>query len=70
MARVAYVGGYNMRIKITKSNGNWYSVGEEYEVRDADKYCCIGIQVWRNSAEGTGRVKSPDVVMNGHFKYI
>lgn len=56
-----------MRIRIVKSNDNWYQIGDEYEVRDLEKYANIGIQVWRNNTQGD---KSPDVVMNGHFEYI
>lgn len=56
-----------MRIRIVKSNGNWYQVGEEYEVIDSERYVNIGVQVWRNNIQNS---KCPDVVMHGHFEYI
>lgn len=56
-----------MRIRIVKSNGNWYQVGEEYEVIDSERYVDIGVQVWRNNIQNS---KCPDVVMYGHFEYI
>ncbi len=56
-----------MKIKIiSRANGNWYNIGEIYDVRDADKYSVIGVQVW-NSHEDN---KHPDVVMHGDYEYI
>ena len=35
-----------MKVKVINSCiGNWYHVGETYEVRDAETYADIGIQV-------------------------
>lgn len=56
-----------MKVKVIKScKGNWYHVGEIYEVRDADKYSSIGVQVYNSDDEE----KHPDIIMNGHFEYI
>lgn len=56
-----------MKVKVIKSyEGNWYHVGEIYEVRDADKYSSIGVQVYNSDDDE----KHPDIIMNGHFEYI
>ena len=56
-----------MKIRITKAGDNWYHVGEEYEVRDIERYSSIGVQVWRDFESDK---KLPDVVMNGDFEFI
>lgn len=56
-----------MKVKVIKScKGSWYHIGEIYEVRDADKYLSIGVQVYNSDDDG----KHPDIIMNGHFEYI
>lgn len=56
-----------MKVKVIRScKSNWYHVGEIYEVRDADKYSSIGVQVYNSNDEE----KHPDIIMNGHFEYI
>ena len=57
----------NKYIEIIKAKeGNWYDVGEQYLVRDEEKYRGIGVQVY-NGDLNTGH---PDVVMDGDYKYI
>lgn len=56
-----------MKIKIINSHdGNWYQVGETYEVRDSKQYASIGVQVWNSDDDN----KHPDIIMNGDFEYI
>jgi hypothetical protein len=55
-----------MKIKVTKAfEVNWYKVGEEYRVKDFDKYRPHGVQVYRD-LEGV----NPDVIMDGHYEII
>lgn len=56
-----------MDIKITKAEDwNWYNVGEEYTIRDYNKYGEHGIQVVNGNLNET----RPDVVNHGHFVKI
>lgn len=56
-----------MKIRVIHAEaGNWYHVGEEYEVRDSEKYSSVGVQVW-NSGETKAH---PDVIANGDFEYV
>lgn len=57
----------NKYIEITKAKeGKWYDVGEQYLVRDEEKYRGIGVQVYN----GDINTEHPDVVMDGDYKYI
>lgn len=55
-----------MRIKIIRAKEwNWYKVGEEYVIKDSEKYKSIGVQVYR---ENNGN--APDVVGHGDYKTV
>lgn len=56
-----------MKVKVIKEHcGNWYHVGEIFDVRDENRYSEIGVQVWNSDKNK----KHPDVIMNGDFEYV
>lgn len=54
------------KIRVIKGGKQkWYKKGQEFLVKDEQKYQPYGVQVLK---ENNGKV--PDVVMNGDFEYI
>lgn len=55
------------QIRIIHSvQGNWYRVGDVYDIRDEEKYSSIGIQVYNGITDHS----HPDIVMHGDYEYV